>query len=248
MHCRRLPGAPAGAPISAALPPGADVEAPRDAALRRRSVQLRPAAVPGGGGAGSAKGGATGGGGRTGSAGAGGMTIVPWLVCVRRADSEGAGNCVVVNSSACRASSAEANAAPRSRRSSRPPPRERRSGTPYFRKLPSAVRPRATEVAAAASSSNEAIVVGAGHRASTSQSRGRSRALRRVGLKSVRLMHVGRRRLKMHMVGAAGMPRRVLDYPLAFAGWNLVSSIGAFLGAFAFVWGLGTILCTVSRG
>ncbi len=52
----------------------------------------------------------------------------------------------------------------------------------------------------------------------------------------------------MHMVGAAGMPRRVLDYPQAFAGWNLVSSIGAFLGAFAFVWGLGTILYTIFAG
>lgn len=52
----------------------------------------------------------------------------------------------------------------------------------------------------------------------------------------------------MHMVGAAGMPRRVLDYPEAFAGWNLIISVGAFFGACAFVWGLGTILYTIFAG
>ena len=51
-----------------------------------------------------------------------------------------------------------------------------------------------------------------------------------------------------HFLGLAGMPRRYIDYPDAFAGWNHVSSMGAYLsfaGAILFVF---VVIHTLTAG
>jgi cytochrome c oxidase subunit 1 len=51
-----------------------------------------------------------------------------------------------------------------------------------------------------------------------------------------------------HFLGLAGMPRRYPDYPEAFAGWNLISSIGAYIGGASLVVFLYVVARTLLAG
>jgi cytochrome c oxidase subunit 1 len=52
----------------------------------------------------------------------------------------------------------------------------------------------------------------------------------------------------MHFSGLAGMPRRIPDYPDAYAGWNMISSIGSYISAAGLVLFLYILGYTLLRG
>jgi heme/copper-type cytochrome/quinol oxidase subunit 1 len=52
----------------------------------------------------------------------------------------------------------------------------------------------------------------------------------------------------MHFMGVQGMPRRIPDYPDAFAGWNLVSSIGSYVSAAGALLFIYILFDTLARG
>ncbi len=52
----------------------------------------------------------------------------------------------------------------------------------------------------------------------------------------------------MHFSGLAGMPRRVPDYPDAFAQWNMISSIGSFIAAASALLFVYIVIRTLSAG
>ena len=52
----------------------------------------------------------------------------------------------------------------------------------------------------------------------------------------------------MHFLGLAGMPRRVPDYPDAYAGWNFIASAGSWISAFSALLFCYIIYITLTAG
>ena len=52
----------------------------------------------------------------------------------------------------------------------------------------------------------------------------------------------------MHFLGLAGMPRRIPDYPDAYAGWNAVASYGSYISAVSAVFFFYAVWVALTEG
>jgi cytochrome c oxidase subunit I len=52
----------------------------------------------------------------------------------------------------------------------------------------------------------------------------------------------------MHFLGMAGMPRRIPDYPDAYAGYNLVASFGSLISAFSAIFFVYVVYYSLTQG
>ena len=52
----------------------------------------------------------------------------------------------------------------------------------------------------------------------------------------------------MHFLGLAGMPRRIPDYPDAFAGWNKIASLGSYVSAISTLLFFYIVYVTLTAG
>jgi cytochrome c oxidase subunit 1 len=51
-----------------------------------------------------------------------------------------------------------------------------------------------------------------------------------------------------HFLGLAGMPRRYVDYPDAFEGWNNISSIGSYVTMAATIFFIFVVFYSIKKG